>query len=301
MMQTMSGKLLPALALASLTLTACSDDTEARLTKALGAQGVKSVKVTEDKVTATCASGATVEVPASELERNFLGMAKAAKVTSVGKKLLQDCDTQDKEKAREAAAKAGIADEAKRLGIDLTGLDDENAKKAICEKLTADLPTKDPERTVDGLKNTQKWGCAPPPPPAALPTGAWAVELGKAEGKKPATSYLRLQNDDGARLTVRCPGKKPDLYVQPREPIKKGTKLVEAKVGGGKPAKWKVKPSTDGKALFFPDTKAAFKQMATGDELALMLPDAKSKKPNVVTFPIKGFADAIKQLPKACQ
>lgn len=292
------------LLLAALALTAgCSDDSEARLQKALGEQGVKEVKVTETSITATCSSGATVEIPAAELERNFLGMAKAAKVTAVGRQILQDCDTKDKERARDAQAKAMMADEAKRLAIDTSGLDDIAIKKAICDKLTPQLPLKDPDRTVEGLKNTQRWGCDPPPAIQAPATGAWEVELGKAEGKKPATSFLRLQNADGERLTIRCTGNQHDVYLQPTTPAKKGTKTIVVKTGEPKPAKWKVKPSTDGKALFFPDTKVAFKALFRSEQLTFVLPVGKKRKAkaDASTFSPKGFGEAWKQLPKACQ
>jgi hypothetical protein len=301
MRAVMSGKVVLAAAWA-LALAGCGDETEARLKKALGDQGVKDVKVTEEMVIATCSSGATVEIPAEELERNFLGMAKANKVTVVGRKILQDCDTKDKERARDAQAKAMIADEVKRLGIDTTGLQEAAVKLAICEKLTERLPQKDPERTVEGLQNTQRWGCEPPPPPSAPPpppAGTWLVELGKPEGKKPATSFLRQQNDGGERLTVRCSGKKVELYVQPDKPVKKGTKAVTVKVGAAKPAKWKANPSTDGKALFFPDTKVAFKAMADADELTFFIPGAKKVSPS--TFAVKNFSDALQKLPKACR
>lgn len=292
----LSSSLLAALAL----VTACSDDSEARLQKALGEQGVNEVKVTEETVTAVCSSGATVEIPATELERNFLGMAKASKVTAVGRQILQDCDTKDKEKAREVHQKAMMADEAKRLAIDTTGLEESVIKKAICEKLTAELPRKDPDRTVDGLKNTQRWGCEPPPPVEPLKTGAWAIDVNEGTAKKPGSSFLRLENGDGEKLTVRCTGKQHDLYLQPAKPAKKGTKLLMVRSGGAKPAKWKVKSSTDGKALFFPDTKAAFKALFGGDEMSFVVPVTK-KKSLTSTFAVKGFGEAWKQLPKSCQ
>ena len=151
---------------------------------------------------------------------------------------------------------------------------------------------------MEGAKNTQRWSCDQPPPPPELPSGAWVVEIGKPVGKKPATSFLRLQNDAGEKLTLRCNGKKPDFYVQPAAPAKKGTKIVDARVDGGKPQKWKVKPSTDGKALFFADAKIAFKALGGANELAVAVP---SKKPTTATFAVKGFADALKQMPKPCQ
>ena len=284
--------------LALIFATGCNDDVQKRLSDPLKEQGIKEVVVDETKIVATCATGATVEIPATELERNFLGMSKTSKVATIAKNILRDCDDKDTAKRQEAAVAAKITEETKRLGIDATGMDDAATKKAICEKLTAALPIKDPDRTMEGAKNTQRWGCDAPPPPAALPTGAWAVEIGKPQGKKPAQSFLRLQNDAGEKLTLRCVGKKPDFYVQPAAPAKKGTKVIAARIDGGKPAKWKVKPSTDGKALFFIDAKGAFKALAGSNEVAFTIP---SKKPLVAKFAVKGFSDALKQMPKPCQ
>lgn len=300
-MSAPSGKLFLLLSGLSLQLAGCADDTEARLQKALGEQGIKSVRVTEAQVTATCASGATSEVPASELERNFLGMAKATQVTAVGRKLLKDCDAKDQARAKEAQAKAMIVDEAKRLEVNITGLDDATAKIAICEKLTAALPAKDPERTVQGVQNTQRWGCAAPPPPPEPVTGAWVVEEGKPEGKKAVSTFLRLQNDAGEKLTVRCTGSKTELYLQPASPAKKGTKVVEATADKSRKAmKWKVKPSTDGKALFFPDLKSAFASLEKATEITVVVPVGK-KGANSSAFSVKGFAEAKKKLPTTCR
>jgi hypothetical protein len=280
-------------------LSGCNDDVQKRLADPLKEQGIKEIVVNEQKIIATCSTGVTVEIEAKELERNFLGMAKTSKVATIAKNILRECDDKDSAKRQEEAIKSKLADETKRLGIDTTGKDDAAIKKEICVKLTEALPRKDPDRTVEGAKNTQRWNCDPPPPPPELPSGAWAVELGKPVGKKPAQSFLRLQNDAGEKLTLRCVGKKPDFYVQPATPAKKGTKVVDARVDGAKAAKWKVKPSTDGKALFFADTKIAFKALSGASELAVIFPT--KGKPATSKFAVKGFADALKQLPKPCQ
>lgn len=277
----------------------CDDDVEKRLGDPLKEQGLKELVVGEEKIVATCSTGATVEVEVKELERNFLGMAKTSKVATIAKSILRECEDKDAAKRQEEAIAAKLGDETKRLGIDATGKDDATLKKEICAKLTEQLPRKDPERTIEGAKNTQRWGCDAPPPPAELPSGAWAIELGQAKGKRPATSFLRLENADGEKLTLRCAGKKPDLYVQPAAAAKKRTKVVTAKVDGGKPLKWKVKPSSDGRALFFADTKAAFKALDGAGELAVIVPT--KKKPITATFAVKGFGEALKQLPKGCQ
>lgn len=291
-------RFLPLAGLALTFASGCNDDVQKRLSEPLKEQGIKEVAVDESKIVATCATGATVEIAATELERNFLGMAKTSKVTTIAKNILRECDDKDAAKRQEDAVAAKITEETKRLGIDATGMDVAATKKAICEKLTAILPIKDPDRTMEGAKNTQRWGCDAPPPPAALPTGAWVVELGKPQGKKTPPSFLRLQNDGGEKLTLRCAGKKPELYVQAAAPAKKGTKLIDARVDGGKAARWKVKPSTDGKALFLVDAKGAFKALAGANEVAFTIP---AKKPMVATFVVKGFGDALQQLPKPCQ
>lgn len=280
-------------------LTGCNDDVQKRLADPLKEQGIKDVVVNEQKIIATCSTGVTVEIEAKELERNFLGMAKTSKVATIAKNILRECDDKDSAKRQEEAVKNKLVEETKRLGIDTTGKDDAAIKKEICVKLTEALPRKDPDRTMEGAKNTQRWNCDPPPPPPELPSGAWVVELGKPQGKKPAQSFLRLTNEANEKLTLRCAGKKPDFYVQPATPAKKGTKVVDARVDGGKAAKWKVKPSTDGKALFFADTKVAFKSLAGANELAVIFPT--KGKPATSTFAVKGFADALKQLPKGCQ
>lgn len=291
--------------IATITLTTlitlvsgCNDDVQKRLADPLKEQGIKDVVVNETKIIATCSTGATVEIDAKELERNFLGMAKTSKVATIAKNILRDCDDKDSAKRQEEAIKAKIGDETKRLGIDPSGMDEAAIKKAICAKLTEALPRKDPDRTIQGANNTQRWGCEPPPPPPELPSGGWAVEIGKPQGKKPAQSFLRLQNDAQEKLTLRCAGKKPDFYVQPATAAKKGTKAVDVKIDGGRSMKWKVKPSTDGKALFFADTKVAFKALANANEMAVIIP---ARKPATATFAVKGFGEALRQMPKACQ
>lgn len=280
-------------------VTGCTDDVQKRLADPLKEQGIKEVVVNEQKIIATCSTGVTVEIEAKELERNFLGMAKTSKVATIAKNILRECDDKDSAKRQEEAVKSKLVDETKRLGIDTTGKDDAAVKKEICTKLTEALPRKDPDRTVEGAKNTQRWNCDVPPPPPELPSGAWKVEIGKPLGKKPAQSFLRLANEADEKLTLRCVGKKADFYLQPGTPAKKGTKLIDAKLDGAKAAKWKVKPSTDGKALFFADTKVAFKSLSGASSLAVIFPT--KGKPATSTFAVKGFADALKQLPKACQ
>lgn len=287
---------------AVVSASGCNDDVQKRLADPLKEQGIKDVVVNEQKIIATCSTGVTVEIDVKELERNFLGMAKTSKVATIAKNILRECDDKDSAKRQEEAVKNKIVEETKRLGIDTTGKDDATIKKEICVKLTEALPRKDPDRTVEGAKNTQRWNCDPPPPPPELPSGAWTVELGKGTGKKATPSFLRLQNNGGEKLTLRCPvGKKPDFYVQPAMPAKKGTKTIDAKVDGGKAVKWKVKPSTDGKALFIADTKIAFKSLSGANELAIVLPTAPKGKPATATFAVKGFGDALKQLAKNCQ
>lgn len=283
----------------ALCATACTDDTQERLNNTLKERGVKEVVVTETKITATCSSGATTTVNADELERNFMGMPKASKVTAVAKTIFKDCEDKDAEKHREEQIKAALAEQAKQLGVDATGMAEEEIKKAICDKLTSQLPLKDPERTVEGVKNQQRWGCPPPPPVAELPTGAWSVEVPKPQGKKPVQSFARLQNEDGNKLTVRCANKKADFYVQTQSVVKKGTKQIDAKVDLAKPVKWKVKPSTDGKALFFSDTKLSFSSLSRAQKLTLVIPTAK--KNELVAFDVKGMGEALRQMPKGCQ
>ena len=290
---------LAAVVLVITGLAACSDDSQQRLTEALGKEGVKNIGVGDAKITATCSQGANIEVSADDLERNFLGMVKSERVRVVANKIYKQCDDKDTAKRHADAAKTMIADQAKALGIDVSALDEETAKKTICDKLTAALPLKDPARTVEDAKNQNRWGCSPAPAIKELPTGTWQLETPPQTGKKPPPSYACLQNDAGERLTVRCQGKKPDFYVQLQEPVKKGTKTIDAKVGAAKPAKWKVKPSTDGKALFFVDIKPAFKALDGADAVSLAVPGAK--KAINVTFKTKGITEALKKLPQGCQ
>src|SRR5688500_11532859 len=121
--QGMLARMRTSFALTLLVLfTACADDAQQRLSEPLLAQGIKSVVVTEETITATCAMGATVDVPAAELDRNFLGMARTAKLATIAKSILRQCDEKDGAKRQEEAIKAKLASESKRLGIDTTGL-----------------------------------------------------------------------------------------------------------------------------------------------------------------------------------
>src|SRR5262249_17019504 len=129
--------------------------------------------------------------------------------------------------------------------------------------------------------------------------GLWQFEDQPAQAKKPATQYLRLINDKGERLTVKCSQKKPDFYVQLNDTVKKGTKTVDAKLGAAKPAKWKVRPSTDGKALFFAAHNPAFKPLPPADTLALSVPGPKTA--STVALKTKGFGESMKKMPKPCQ
>jgi hypothetical protein len=289
-----------------LSCAACGDDAQLRLNEALKSEAdIKSVAVTDAKVTATCKEGATVDVDTAELDRNFLGMVKSEKVRDVANKLFKQCEQKNKEVEKAAALKGMIADTAKQLGIDVSALDDNAAKKTICDKLTTQLPIKDPERTVEDAKNQNKWGCAPAPPVTDLPTGAWQVEApdpkAKVDAKKPAVpTYARLVGANGERLTIRCANKKADVYLQVNDPLKKGAKTVDAKLANApKPQKWKVKPSTDGKALFFVDVKPTVKAMESADNVVITVPGAK--KSSDVALSTKGLGEAMKKMPKECQ
>ncbi len=290
--------LIPSL-LASFALAACSDDSQQRLTDVLSKQGIKEVTVTEAKVTARCASGATAEVDAAELQKNFLGMVKSERLGVVANDLFKKCDDLDKDKHKAEAQKQLLADAAKELGIDVSAMDDDAAKKAICEKLTAKLPVKDPERAVEDVKNQNRFGCAPAPAPAALPTGLWQVETRPGKRRKPPTTYARLDSEHGERLTASCTGRKADLYVMMPAKVKHHTKVIYAVAGSSKPMKWKVKPSTDGKALFIVDAKGGFRAMKDADSLTLKVPMAR--KVEDVAFPVKGFDEVLKQLPRHCR
>jgi len=275
----------------------CGDDTAARLTASLAPQGIKNVDVTDERIVASCALGQTAELPAAELERNFMGMAKASKVTSVGRALLKECDDKDNAQRKAEGLKVAIADEAKRLGI-TAGADDDATKNAICDKLTSTLPISAADRTDQGLKNTARWGCATPPPVEELKTGAWIVEHGKPVGKKPGTHFLRLQNGDGEKLTFSCTGKKTTFYVQPKLAAPKKTTILETQLDAAKAAKWKVRPSTDGKALFFIDVKAAARGLSEKNA-ATFIP--AGKKATSSTFNVSGFKEAFASLPPACR
>jgi hypothetical protein len=287
-----------------LSLAACSDEAPKRLSDSLAQVGIKDVVVDEQKIGATCSQGDKVEVPTAELERNFLGMSSPKKVVLVAKNIAKDCEDKDTTKKREAAQKARLGDVLKELGIDATGLDDAATKKAICAKLTAGLPRKEPERMQGGAKNTREWGCEPPAAPEALPTGLWETVVGKAECKKPAVSYARLKNEDGGRLTLRCTGTgkaaKAEIYVgfAEKTKFKKGTKAVMVSLDGKKPAKWKANVAKDLSALFF-DPKAALEPLGGANKMSVELPTAK--KSQKVAFDVKGFAEATKALPAPCK
>ena len=277
----------------------CGGDVAPRIQKPLEGQGIKDVAVDEAKVTATCAQGDKVEVPAAELELNFMGMAKTDKVAAVVKKIVTQCEEKDSDKKRLEAIRAAQKDKARELGVDISGKDDEAVRLAICEKLTSMLPVKDPDRTRLAEANERSWKCPPAPKVEELPTGRWQVELASVAGPKRGPSFLRLDNDEGDKLTLRCASAKLDLYLQPVKPAKKGTKLVDAKLDGAKALKWKVKPSTDGKALFFPEAKAVAKAMASASRVTVAVPNAKGS--SAVTFDVKGVGEAQKQLPKGCK
>ena len=91
--------------IAPALLIACADNSQERLSKALGAQGVKSVVVSETTITATCAAGDNVEVPTAELEKSALGV-KPENLKAVGQKILKTCEEKDTAK-RKAEAWAG--------------------------------------------------------------------------------------------------------------------------------------------------------------------------------------------------
>lgn len=280
-------------------LAACGGDIVPRLQKPLEGQGIKEVTVDETKITASCSQGDKVEVPASELALNFMGMAKTDKIAVVVKKIVTQCEEKDTEKKRLEGIRAAQKDKARELGVDVSGKDDEAARLAICEKLTSMLPVKDPERTRFAEANERSWKCPPAPKVDELPTGRWQIELASVAGPKRGPSFLRLENDDAEKLTLRCASAKLDLYIQPTKASKKGTKVVEAKLDGAKPVKWKVKPSTDGKALFFPEAKAVAKALAGASRVTVAVPNAKGT--SAVTFDVKGVGEAQKQLPKGCR
>lgn len=277
----------------------CGGDLAPRLQKPLEGQGIKGVTVDETKVTATCSQGDKVEVPAAELELNFMGMAKTDKIAAVVKKIVTQCEEKDTEKKRIEAIRTAQKDKARELGVDTSGKDDEGVRLAICEKLTSMLPVKDPERTRLAEANTRSWKCTPAPKVDELPTGRWQIEIASVAGPKRGPSFLRLENEEGEKLTLRCASAKLDLYVQPDKPAKKGTKVVEAKLDGAKTVKWKVKPSTDGKALFFPEARLVAKAMAGVSRVTLAVPNAKGT--SAVTFEVGGVGEAQKQLPKGCK
>lgn len=277
----------------------CGGDIAPRLQKPLEGQGIKDVTVDETKVMATCSQGDKVEVPAAELELNFMGMAKTDKIAAVVKKIVTSCEEKDTEKKRLAGIRAAQKDKARELSLDIGDKDDEAVRLAICEKLTAMLPVKDPERTRLAEANERSWKCPPAPKVEELPTGRWQIELASVAGPKRGPSFLRLENDGGEKLTLRCASAKLDLYIQPDKPAKKGTKIIEAKLDGGKAAKWKVKPSTDGKALFFPEAKVVARSLASVSRVTLAVPNAKGT--SAVTFDVKGVGEAQKQLPKGCR
>lgn len=280
-------------------LAGCGGDLAPRLQKPLDGQGIKELAIDKTKITATCAQGDKVEVPASELELNALGMAKTEKIAAVVKKIVTTCEEKDAEKKRIAGIREAQGAKARELGIDIAGKEDDAVRAAICEKLTSMLPVKDPDRTRFAEANERSWKCPPAPKVDELPTGRWQIEIASVAGPKRGPSFLRLENDDGAKLTYRCASAKLDVYVQTTAPTKKGTKLVDAKLDGGKAAKWKVKPSTDGKALFLVDAKAVAKAMASASRATIAVPGAKGSA--AVTFEIKGVGEAQKQLPKGCK
>lgn len=280
-------------------LAGCGGDLAPRLQKPLEGQGIREVTVDETKVSATCSQGDKVEVPVAELELNFMGMAKTDKIAAVVKKIVTTCEDKDSEKKRLAGIREAQGAKAKELGIDISGKDDEAVRAAICEKLTAALPVKEPDRSRLAEANARSWKCPPAPKLDDLPTGRWQIELASVAGPKRGPSFLRLENDDGAKLTYRCASAKLDVYVQTAMPAKKGTKLVDAKLDGAKALKWKVKPSTDGKALFLVDARAAARTLAAANRLTLAVPNAKGS--SAVTFEVKGAGEAQKQLPKGCK
>lgn len=286
-------------AILGVGLAGCGGDLAPRLQKPLEGQGIKDVVIDDTKITATCAQGDKAEVPAAELELNFMGMAKTDKIAGVVKKIITVCEKQDEEKKRLAGIREAQGAKARELGVDITGKDDEAIRLGICEKLTAALPVKEPERSRLAEANERSWKCPPAPKVDELPTGRWQVEIAATAGPKRGPSFLRLDNDDGDKLTYRCASAKLDVYVQPSTPAKKGTKAVSAKIDGGKGLTWKVKPSTDGKALFLIDAKGAAKVLASAKRVTLAVPNAKGT--SAVTFDVKGVGEAQKQMPKGCK
>ncbi len=285
--------------LLGVALAGCGGDIAPRLQKPLEGQGIKDVLVDETKVTATCSQGDKVEVPAAELDINFMGMAKTDKVAAVVKKIVTTCEDKDNEKKRLAGIREAQGAKARELGVDIKDKDDDAVRTAICEKLTSMLPVKEPDRSRFAEANQRSWKCPPAPKLDDLPTGRWEIELASVAGPKRGPSFLRLENDDSAKLTYRCASAKLDVYVQAVTPTKKGTKVIDAKLDGAKAVKWKVKPSTDGKALFFVETKAVAKALSSASRVTLAVPTAKGS--SAVTFEVKGAGEAQKQLPKGCK
>ena len=287
------------LVLLGVGLAGCGGDVAPRLQKPLEGQGIKDVTVDDTKVSATCSQGDKVEVPAAELDVNFMGMAKTEKVAAVVKTIVTTCEDKDTEKKRIAGIREAQGAKARELGVDIKDKDDEAVRVAICEKLTSMLPVKEPDRSRFAEANERSWKCPPAPKLDDLPTGRWQIEIASVAGPKRGPSFLRLENDDGTKLTYRCASAKLDVYVQGATPIKKGTKVVDAKLDGGKAVRWKVKPSTDGKALFFIESRAVAKALGSASRVTLAVPNAKGT--SALTFEVKGVGVAQKQLPKGCK
>ena len=276
-------------------LAGCKDTAEQKLRDALTTQaGIKALTIDDKNINVTCSSEEKITVPTAELERNFLGMSKPATFTPIAKKIADQCEQKDKATKVAAAQHQNLVDGAKDAGVPATG-DDAALRTAICEKLAGKLPVRDPARMLEAGRNTARFGCTPPPAAAELPTGLWRLE--ELKQKKP-TQIVKVESEQGEKLALRCVGGKSDMYLQLATAVKKGTKVIDASVDG-RAAKWKVKPSADGKAIFFADLAGTKRTLASSKQLALKIPT--SKKAVDVGFDVHGFTEAVKPLPRGCR
>lgn len=278
---------------------ACKGSMEEKLREVL-VQVVDEVSIGESEVVARCKNGEEVKVPTSELELNLFGMAEPERLGIVAKALSSSCEAQARGKVQEESDTKRFAEECAKKKIKCEG-DVEAMRTALCAKLSSDLPLRGEKRDEYIASNARNWGCPDPGPPQIGATGWWEVEE-EGKGKK-ASITLKLASEEAkdgssSRLTVRCEGGKPSLYIAGDTKLAK-TKKVDAKVDGKKQS-WKAAMSTDKTAVFVKDIKPAVAAMSKGKTLLVTFKDAR-KKTVQRTFDIQGFAAASKGLRKACK
>ncbi len=290
---------------AAIALLACQGSMEDKLAEVL-ATVAKSVTIEGESVKAVCNNDEAVEVPAADLELNFIGMAPVENLSQVARDLMRACEetAQSEKKAADEARR--YRDEAKRLGLkDFDDKSPDELRGPICDALAQQLPRKGDARAEGIQRNAINFNCPDPGAPPELPTGEWILSVkGKGRSK---SAVIRLddgsEDRDAPKLAFRCMGgkkRKLEAYVTtPFTLHKRKNKKVSAKVGKRRDS-FATNMGQDKKSVFFKDAKDAYKSLQAGDSLSLSLRPARGRT-KTLTFATKGLSEAAKPLRKLCR